>query len=48
MSAYKKKLPWPCGRVGRDSLHSLWLRSRLTGKSISQIVNDAICEHLND
>jgi len=45
---YKKRLPWPCGRVERDVLHSLWLRSRLTGKSISSIVHEAICEHLND
>ncbi len=48
MSLYKKKLPWPCSRVERDVLHSLWLKSRLTGKSISEIVNNAICDHLND
>jgi len=44
---YKKRLPWPCGRIDRDVLHSLWLRSQLTGKSISEIVNAAVCDHIN-
>ena len=44
---YKKRLPWPCGRISRDILHDLWLKSRLTGRSISEIVNTAVCDHLN-
>ena len=42
-----RKLPWPMSRIDRDVLHELWQEGQRTGKAITEIVADAVVEHLN-
>jgi len=42
-----RKLPWPMSRIDRDLLHELWLAGQQTGKPITEIVAEAVTEHLN-
>ena len=43
----KRNLPWPCSRVARDVLHSLWLEAQRTKKPITAIIKSAVDQYLN-
>ena len=42
-----RKLPWPCSKIERDVLHSLWLEAKRTGQPITAVVQEAVNAHLN-